>query len=192
MRWRVWTFLDHCKHLGKPGQSQGCCSEEEAKNTSPYPADTGRIERKQWRCVCLVVQLCLTLCDRRDCSPPGSSIHRDSPGKSTGVGCHALLQGIFPTQGLNPGLPHCRWILYHLSHQGGDDKLHSVISKELLDKHGYAILSICFWQVILCADIIGSNSILIAMESRTVNSFVSLFIFLHINIGLLKVFIFSF
>ena len=33
-------------------------------------------------------------------------------------GCHALLQGIFPTQGLNPGLPHCRHILYHLGHQG--------------------------------------------------------------------------
>ena len=40
------------------------------------------------------------------------------PGQNTGVGCHALLQGIFPTQGLNPGLPHCRQILYHLSHQG--------------------------------------------------------------------------
>jgi len=35
----------------------------------------------------------------------------DSPGKKTGVGYHALLQEIFPTQGLNPGLPHCRWIL---------------------------------------------------------------------------------
>ena len=42
----------------------------------------------------------------------------DSPGKNTGVGCHALLQGIFLTQGSNLGLPHCRWILYHLSHQG--------------------------------------------------------------------------
>ena len=42
----------------------------------------------------------------------------DSPGKNTGVGCHALLQGIFPTQGLNPDLPHCKWILYCLSHQG--------------------------------------------------------------------------
>ena len=42
----------------------------------------------------------------------------DSPGKNTGVGCHALLQGIFPTQGSNPGLPHCRRILYCLSHQG--------------------------------------------------------------------------
>ena len=43
---------------------------------------------------------------------------KDSPGKNTGVGCHALLQGIFPTQGLNPSLLLCRWILYHLSHQG--------------------------------------------------------------------------
>ena len=42
----------------------------------------------------------------------------DSPGKNIGVVCHALLQGIFPTQGSNPGLPHCRWILYPLSHQG--------------------------------------------------------------------------
>ena len=38
----------------------------------------------------------------------------DSPGKNTGVGCHAL-QGIFPTQGLNPGLQHYRWILHGLS-----------------------------------------------------------------------------
>ena len=41
-----------------------------------------------------------------------------SPGKSTGVGCHFLLQRIFPTQGLNLGSPHCRQALYHLSHQG--------------------------------------------------------------------------
>ena len=39
--------------------------------------------------------------DTMDCSVPGSSVHGDSPGKNTGVGCHALLQGIFPTQGLN-------------------------------------------------------------------------------------------
>ena len=42
----------------------------------------------------------------------------DSPDKNTGVGGHALLEGIFPTQGSNPGLPHCRQILDHLSHQG--------------------------------------------------------------------------
>ena len=57
--------------------------------------------------MCLVAQLCPT-CDPMDCSPPGSSVHGDSPGKNTGVGCHALLQGIFPTQGLNSGLQHCR------------------------------------------------------------------------------------
>ena len=64
-----------------------------------------------------VAQLCLTLCDPMDCSPPGSCVHGDPPGKNTGVGCHFLLQGIFPTQGQNPGLLHCRWIFYHLSHQ---------------------------------------------------------------------------
>ena len=41
----------------------------------------------------------------------GSSVHGDSPGKNTGVDCYALLQGIFPTQGSNPGLPHSRRIL---------------------------------------------------------------------------------
>ena len=42
----------------------------------------------------------------------------NSPGKNTGVGSHSLLQGFFPTQGLNPGVLHCRQILYCLSHQG--------------------------------------------------------------------------
>ena len=42
----------------------------------------------------------------------------NSPGQNTGVGSLSLLQGIFPTQGLNPGLLHCRWILYQLSHKG--------------------------------------------------------------------------
>ena len=64
-------------------------------------------------CCAKSLQSCLTLCDPTDCSPPGSSVHGDSPGKNTGVGCHFLLQGIFPTQGSNPGLPHCRQILHH-------------------------------------------------------------------------------
>ena len=55
------------------------------------------------------------LCHPMDHSPPGSSVHGGSPGKKTGVGCHALLQGIFPTQGSNACLPHCRSILYCLS-----------------------------------------------------------------------------
>ena len=53
-----------------------------------------------------------------DCSPPDFSVHGASPGKNTGAGCHALLQGIFPTQGSNPGLLYYEWILYQLSHQG--------------------------------------------------------------------------
>ena len=107
--------------------------------------------------MCLAAWSCSTPCNPMDYSLPGSSVHGDSPGKNTGVGCHAspghlpdlgteprsptlqadslpsepagkpmntgvgslsLLQGIFPTQGLNTGLPHCRWILYHLSQQG--------------------------------------------------------------------------
>ena len=51
----------------------------------------------------LVAQSCPILCDPRDCSPPGSSPW-DSPGRNTEVGCHFLLQGIFPTQGWNLGI----------------------------------------------------------------------------------------
>ena len=68
--------------------------------------------------LCLAAQYCLTLCDLTDYSPQGSSVHGYSPGKDTGVDCHALVQGIFPIHGSNPGLPHCRQILYHLSQQG--------------------------------------------------------------------------
>ena len=65
----------------------------------------------------LVAKSCLThVCDPMDCSVPGSSVYVQ--GKNTGVGCHFLPQGIFPTQGSKLGLPHCRQILYHLSHQG--------------------------------------------------------------------------
>ena len=42
--------------------------------------------------ICLVAHSCSTLCDPMVCSPPGSSVHGDSPGKNTGVGCHAFLQ----------------------------------------------------------------------------------------------------
>ena len=54
-----------------------------------------------WGYVRLVVQSCLTLCNPMDCSTPGSSVHGHSPGKNSGVDCHALLQGIFPTQESN-------------------------------------------------------------------------------------------
>ena len=47
----------------------------------------------------------------------------NSPGQNTGVGSLSLLQGILPTQGSNPGVPHCRQILYQLSHEGSPAKL---------------------------------------------------------------------
>ena len=69
----------------------------------------------------LVAQSCPALWDHMDCSLPGSSMEENpwnSPGKNAGVGCHFLLQGIFPSQGSNLGLLHCRQNLYHLSPQG--------------------------------------------------------------------------
>ena len=74
--------------------------------------------------LCIVVQSCPTLCDPMGCNLSGSSVHGDSPGKNTGVGCHALLQGIFPTRD---------WTQvsriagrYCLSHQGSPRILESV------------------------------------------------------------------
>ena len=61
--------------------------------------------RLQLCCSVLGSSVISDLCDSMDCNLPGSSVHGDSPGKNTGLGCHALLQRIFPTQGLNPGLP---------------------------------------------------------------------------------------
>ena len=61
-----------------------------------------------WRCLCL--------CSVASVQPSRLLCSSDSPGKNTAVGCHALLQGIVPTQGSNPcllHLLHCRWILYH-------------------------------------------------------------------------------
>ena len=69
-------------------------------------------------CVCLITPPCPTLCDLMGCSLPGSSVHGDSPGKNTGVGCHSFVQGIFPTRESNLRLLPCRQILYCLSHQG--------------------------------------------------------------------------
>ena len=55
--------------------------------------------------VCLDTQLCLTLCNPIECSPPGSFVHGDSLGKNTEVGCHALLQRNLPNPGMKPKSP---------------------------------------------------------------------------------------
>ena len=68
-------------------------------------------------CVCLVAQSCPTLCNPVDSSPPSSSVH--------GILCARILEWVtmpssmdLPNPGIEPGIPHCSWILYHLSHQG--------------------------------------------------------------------------
>ena len=68
-----------------------------------------------------VAQSYLTLCDPMDCP-------WNSPGQNTGVGSLSVLQGIFSTQGSNPGLPHCRQILYQLSHKGSGPFLKSLLN----------------------------------------------------------------
>ena len=68
--------------------------------------------------VCLVAQLCPTLYSPVDCSPPGSSVCGVLQTRRLEWVAMPSSKGIFPTQGSNPGLPHCRWILYCLSHQG--------------------------------------------------------------------------
>ena len=68
-----------------------------------------------------VTHSCPTLCDPMDCSP------WNSPGQKTGVGSLSLLQRIFPTQGLNTGLPHCTWVLYQLGHHRGSPENSRII-----------------------------------------------------------------
>ena len=76
-----------------------------------------------------VAQLCLTYL-----RPHGLYRPWNSPGQNTGVGSLFLLQGIFPIQGLNPGLPHCRQILYQLSHKGSPtDKENDIQRVDLVE-----------------------------------------------------------
>ena len=82
-----------------------------------------------------VSQSCLTLCNPMVCSLSGSSVHGIFPGKTTGVGCHFLLQSIFQTQQSNLGLPNCKQILYHLSYQGSPFNSLKIILCVLKTRH---------------------------------------------------------
>ena len=66
-----------------------------------------------------------TLCNPMVCILPDSSVHGDSPGKNTEVGCHSFLQGLFPTQGSSPGLLNCRQTL--LSESSGKPALQNAV-----------------------------------------------------------------
>ena len=94
----IWSSFRKKKMLRKPTGCRGRPGEMHVV-VNPWCVTGSRAVL----CVlCLVAQSCLTLCHPMDCSPPGSSVHGDSPGENTGVSCHALLQGICPTP--NPGI----------------------------------------------------------------------------------------
>ena len=96
-------------HQRKGKEYQQSQEARERQGIDPPSEPPGRTNTKDTlisSCVCSVTQLYLTLCNAMDCSPPVSAVHWISPGRDTGVGCHFLLQGIFPTQGSNPHLLH--------------------------------------------------------------------------------------
>ena len=121
------VFNQVCIYLTRPTKQQVMLCKPNIKRREWKSLKANKLKKKKKKAtnqpshthtLCLVAQLCPTLGGPMDCSLPGSSVHGDSPGKNTGVDCHALLQGIFPTQGSNPGLLNYRLILYILSHQG--------------------------------------------------------------------------
>ena len=95
---------------------KGCSSSGARK--SPVFAGSWRLALRQKPCVCLSHLVMSNSLQPHGLGPARLLCPWKSPGKNTGVGSHSLLQGIFPTQGSNPGLLHCKWILYCLSHQG--------------------------------------------------------------------------
>ena len=76
-----------------------------------------------------------------DYSPPLCPLN--SLGKNTGVGCHSHLQGIFPNQVSNPGLLHCRQILYHLSHQGSPYAQLEIVKKIYIQTNIWFSMQLC-------------------------------------------------
>ena len=101
----------------RPGQKKTNFSTVDIKELSvlsqpPRKTHTSFFGNPWWGACVLVDQLCLTILFNPTDQGPTRLLHPwDSPGKNTGVGHHSLLQGIFPTQGSNPGLLHCRQTL---------------------------------------------------------------------------------
>ena len=111
----LWGFLMGCDMYLKPSSGFWGWIPENWRRTAP---SGGHMLEQLCVCCAGLRQAVVSDCDPMNCNRPDSSLHRDSPGKNTGVGFHFLLQGIFPAQGSNPGLPHCRWFLYYLDHLG--------------------------------------------------------------------------
>ena len=92
-----------------PGQTKTVAGMGKLRPPHTYPFTTSPRLLPKWKWKSLS---CVQLCNPCNCSP------WNSPSQNTGVGSLSLLQGIFPIQGWNLGLPHYRWILYQLSHKG--------------------------------------------------------------------------
>ena len=89
-----------------------------------------QICRKFWKLLHFLTEFSITSADSLQLyalQPVWLLSSWNSPGKNTGVGCHFLLQGILPTQRANPGILHCRQILYHLSHREAQQRVHGVL-----------------------------------------------------------------
>ena len=99
-------------------------------------------------CVCMLIQLCLTLCDPKDCSPDRLLCPWNSPGKNTGVGCHFLLQGIFPIQGSNPHLLH--WQVGSLPHHHLGSPLYESLTILLLSFGSVVTSPLPFLILVIC------------------------------------------
>ena len=83
-------------------------------------------------CVCLIAQSCLTLCNPMDRILPGFSVHGILQARILEWVAIPFFRG--SSQGSHPGLPHCRWILYHLSYQGTPNSRNRRRTKEPLDE----------------------------------------------------------
>ena len=146
-----WHLHGSQQRSPRPGQMCGIacdlwCDKGRSRGLSGYqvfvaPTSVVRVRecflRCDLKCEVLVTQSCPSLCDPMNCR---LLCAWNSPGQNTGVGSLSLLQGIFPTQGSNPGLPHCRWILYQLSHKG---KLFQKSKAMVLFKKGKIYQSLC-------------------------------------------------
>ena len=115
---RVWLFVTPWPSVMSDSLWPQKKTETKKGMRSGNKQQNGRFKSTMSIIVVLIAWSCSTYCDPVDYNLPGSSVHGGSSGKNTGVGGHALFQGIFPTQGSNSGLLRCRRILYHLSHQG--------------------------------------------------------------------------
>ena len=117
--------------------------------------------------LCLVIQLCLTLCNPMDYSPPGSSVLGDSPGKNTGVGHHALSD-----PGVKPRPPALQADSYHLSHRGSLSYNQEIVLVAIYPRNTkiyiYTTCAQMFWGALLITAPNESNTAVVLSRANKV------------------------